>query len=57
MPIPLTLDPSSTPPSPDQLQDIKAQLDLILLALEALTGLGSEAMLQAAEVLGLSQVL
>ncbi|MEO0409443.1 MAG: DUF3038 domain-containing protein, partial [Cyanobacteria bacterium P01_A01_bin.135] len=47
----------STPPSPDQLQDIKAQLDLILLALEALTGLGSEAMLQAAEVLGLSQVL
>ncbi len=34
------------------LANIKAQIDLVLLALEALTGLGSEAMLQAAEVLG-----
>ena len=57
MPTPPALDLPPTPPSPDQLQDIKAQLDLILLALEALTGLGSEAMLQAAEVLGLSQAL
>jgi len=46
-----------TDPSIDQLNDIKAQLDLILLALEALAGIGSEAMLQAAEALGLSQVM
>ncbi|CAN1208583.1 DUF3038 domain-containing protein [Tumidithrix helvetica PCC 7403] len=47
--------------SPDaelaQLQPIKAHLDLVLLALEALTGIGSEAMLQAAEDLGLHEVL
>ncbi len=44
-------------PSPDQLHNIKAQLDLILLALEALAGLGSEAMLQAAAALNLPQVM
>lgn len=37
-----------TDPAPTQLNNIKAQLDLVLLALEALTGIGSEAMLQAA---------
>ncbi|MGL4620772.1 MAG: DUF3038 domain-containing protein, partial [Chroococcidiopsis sp.] len=36
-------------PAPVQLNNIKAQLDLILLALEALVGIGSEAMLSAAE--------
>ncbi|MBD2042409.1 DUF3038 domain-containing protein [Microcoleus sp. FACHB-672] len=35
-------------PQPAQLDNIKAQLDLILLALEALAGIGSEAMLKAA---------
>ncbi len=35
-------------PDPSQLDNIKAQLDLVLLALEALAGIGSEAMLQAA---------
>lgn len=37
-----------TEPGSSQLNNIKAQLDLVLLALEALAGLGSEAMLQAA---------
>lgn len=40
--------------SPRQLSSIKAQLDLVLLTLEALTGIGSEAMLLAAKELGLS---
>lgn len=44
-------------PTPRQLHSIKAQLDLVLLALEALTGLGSEAMLAAADKLGLSDLL
>jgi hypothetical protein len=44
-------------PSPTQLDDIKAQLDLALLALETLTGIGSEAMLQAASELGLTEVM
>lgn len=42
-----------TNPAPAQLDDIKAQIDLVLLALEALAGIGSEAMLQAANVLNL----
>ncbi len=41
--------PLSHEPDPTQLDNIKAQLDLVLLALEALAELGSEAMLQAAE--------
>ncbi|MEM6837923.1 MAG: DUF3038 domain-containing protein [Cyanobacteria bacterium P01_C01_bin.120] len=51
--------PSSDPASiessaaPEQLSSIKAQLDLVLLALESRLGLGSEAMLEAAEQLGL----
>lgn len=40
--------------TPRQLRDIKAQLDLVLLSLEALVGIGSEAMLAAANELGLS---
>lgn len=44
-------------PDPVQLNDIKAQLDLILLALEALAGIGSEAMLQAAAELNLTEVI
>lgn len=44
-------------PSPQQLSNIKAQLDLVLLALESLTGIGSEAMLAAAERLHLSDLL
>lgn len=43
--------------TPTQLANIKAQLDLVLLALEALVGVGSEAMLQAAAALGLSDML
>lgn len=47
----------SEQPEPSQLDNIKAQLDLVLLALEALTGIGSEAMLQAAADLNLSDVV
>lgn len=56
--------PSSKPvtslgptPAPDQLDSIKAQLDLVLLALESLVGLGSEAMLEAAQHLGLQDFM
>lgn len=42
-----------TEPVLAQLNNIKAQLDLVLLALEALVGIGSEAMLQAAVRLNL----
>jgi hypothetical protein len=45
------------PPDPQQLDSIKARLDLILLALEALAGIGSEAMLQAAVELGLNDMV
>jgi hypothetical protein len=38
-------------------QNIKAHLDLVLLALEALTGVGSEAMLAAAQTLGLETLM
>lgn len=48
---------ASGSPTPQQLQSIKAQLDLVLLALESLTGLGSDAMLTAAAHLGLSDLL
>jgi hypothetical protein len=43
--------------TPEQLDSIKAQLDLVLLALEAIANLGSEAMLQAAESLNLSGII
>lgn len=50
--------PQRWPESADleQLDNIKAQLDLVLLALEALVGIGSEAMLQAATQLQLDAV-
>lgn len=44
-------------PDPSQLDNIKAQLDLVLLALEALAGIGSEAMLQAASELKLESLV
>jgi hypothetical protein len=44
-------------PDPVQLDNIKAQLDLVLLSLEALAGIGSEAMLQAADDLHLTELV
>lgn len=49
--------PLTSSPDPTQLSNIKAQLDLVLLALEALAGIGSEAMLQAAEDLNLTEMV
>ncbi|MGC1247810.1 MAG: DUF3038 domain-containing protein, partial [Spirulinaceae cyanobacterium] len=43
-------------PDAKQLDNIKSHLDLVLLALEALTAIGSEAMLKAARDLGLESV-
>jgi hypothetical protein len=43
-------------PEPAQLDNIKAQLDLVLLALEALTNIGSDAMLNAAAELQLTEI-
>lgn len=40
-----------------QLDNIKTQLDLVLLALEAIAGIGSEAMLQAAQELGVESMV
>jgi hypothetical protein len=44
-------------PDGAQLDNIKTQLDLVLLALEALTGVGSDAMLQAATELGVQEMV
>lgn len=44
-------------PDTGQLDNIKAHLDLVLLALETLTGIGSESMLKAATDLGLEDVV
>lgn len=49
--------PLTQQPDPAQLDNIKAQLDLVLLAIEALAGVGSEAILQAAEDLKLTEVV
>lgn len=49
--------PLADEPTPHQLDNIKAQLDLVLLALEALAGIGSEAMLQAATELNLESIV
>ena len=49
--------PLPAPPDSGQLDNIKAHLDLILLALEALAGIGSEAMLQAATDLNLEEMI
>lgn len=46
-----------TTPQPEQLDNIKAQIDLVLLALESLAGIGSEAMLQAAIDLNLESMV
>ncbi|MBD2068540.1 DUF3038 domain-containing protein [Leptolyngbya sp. FACHB-671] len=48
---------SGIQPDPIQLDNIKAQLDLVLLALEALAGIGSEAMLRTAAELNLADVV
>ena len=53
IPTPQWEELNQTKPNPAQLDNIKTQLDLILLALEALAGIGSEAMLQAATDLNL----
>ncbi|HEY9795261.1 MAG TPA: DUF3038 domain-containing protein [Leptolyngbyaceae cyanobacterium] len=49
--------PLGQAPDPMQLDNIKAQLDLVLLSLEALAGIGSEAMLQAATDLNLESMV
>ncbi|HEY9621608.1 MAG TPA: DUF3038 domain-containing protein [Crinalium sp.] len=49
--------PLANQPDPVQLDNIKAQLDLVLLSLEALAGIGSEAMLQAADDLHLTELV
>ncbi|EKQ68591.1 Protein of unknown function (DUF3038) [Leptolyngbyaceae cyanobacterium JSC-12] len=56
VPVSTTL-PLATQPDPSQLDNIKAQLDLVLLALEALAGIGSEAMLKAAADLDLESMV
>lgn len=43
--------------SPEQLNSIKAQLDLVLMAIEALTDLGSDAVLSTAKALNLEGTL
>jgi Protein of unknown function (DUF3038) len=47
----------ATSPEPAQLDNIKTQLDLVLLALETLTGIGSDAILGAAAQLGLESMI
>ncbi|MGG6295980.1 DUF3038 domain-containing protein [Leptolyngbya sp. AN02str] len=49
--------PLAYQPDAAQLDNIKAHLDLILLALEALADIGSDAMLRAAEELKLTEVV
>lgn len=49
--------PLASSPDAVQLDNIKAQLDLVLLALEALAGIGSEAILQAAVNLKLESMV
>ncbi len=48
--------PLAVEPDGQQLDNIKAHLDLVLMALECLTQLGSEEMLNAAEQLGLGDI-
>lgn len=55
--IPWPSNAPTTAPPPEQLDTIKAHLDLVLLALEALSSIGSEAMLQAAEELQLGDLV
>lgn len=53
----LEMLPLAGQPDPSQLDNIKAQLDLVLLALEAIANIGSEAILQAATELNLAAVV
>jgi hypothetical protein len=53
----LEMLPLAGQPDPRQLDNIRAQLDLVLLALEALAKIGSEAILQAATELNLADVV
>jgi hypothetical protein len=59
LPVPEALAalPISHQPDPSQLDNIKSQLDLVLLALESLADIGSEAMLQAAADLQLESLI
>lgn len=54
---PSSISESGSFADPDPLDSIKAQLDLVLLALEALVGIGSEAMLEAAKQLQLADLM
>jgi hypothetical protein len=49
--------PSTVADNPEQLDNIKAQIDLTLMALECLANIGSDAMLQAAQALNLESVV
>ena len=49
--------PLASPPDEGQLDNIKTHLDLLLMALEALAKIGSEAILQAAQVLNLEGMM
>ena len=49
--------PLTTAPDPVQLDNIKAQIDLVLLALETLAGIGSEEILQAAAYLNVNTTI
>ncbi|NEO83415.1 MAG: DUF3038 domain-containing protein [Spirulina sp. SIO3F2] len=49
--------PPSHEPGNETLANIKAHLDIVLLALESLTGLGSEAILEAASTLDLQNLI
>jgi hypothetical protein len=49
--------PLTNQPDPSQLDNIKAQIDLVLIALESLAKIGSEAMLQAAADLNLESLV
>jgi hypothetical protein len=48
---------SGIQPDPAQLDNIKAQLDLVLMSLEALAGISSEAILRTAAELNLTEVV
>ncbi len=55
--LPNTQELPALPSTAEQLDNIKAHLDLVLLALEAIANLGSEAMLEAAQTLDLETVI
>jgi hypothetical protein len=57
VPDPVQWGAAAIQPDGAQLDNIKTQLDLVLLALEALAGITSDAMLQAATELGLKDIV